>query len=101
MLFRKTLFLLVSVFLGAVLLLGVGPADAAVEMTIATFHPRTGTADVEGLFHFKKIVEERSNGEIQVKVFFGGTLGGERELVEQLKLGTVQLCLGGWGSTLR
>lgn len=70
----------------------------AVEMTIATFHPRTGTADVEGLYHYKKLVEKRSNGEIKIKVFYGGTLGGERELVEQLKLGTVQLCLGGWGT---
>jgi TRAP-type C4-dicarboxylate transport system substrate-binding protein len=98
MLLKKNMFLSVSVFLGLVLLLGTSPAGAAVEMTIATFHPRTGTADVEGLFHFKKIVEERSNGDIQIKVFFGGTLGGERELVEQLKLGTVQLCLGGWGT---
>ena len=73
-------------------------SHAAVEMTIATFHPRTGTADVEGLYHYKELVEKRSNGEIKIKVFYGGTLGGERELVEQLKLGTVQLCLGGWGT---
>jgi len=74
------------------------PAQAAVEMTIATFHPRTRTADVEGLFHFKELVEARSNGGIKVNVFFGGTLGGERELVEQLKLGTVHLCYEGWGT---
>lgn len=75
-----------------------GTSHAVVEMTIATFHPRTGTADVEGLYHYKDLVEKRSNGEIKIKVFYGGTLGGERELVEQLKLGTVQLCLGGWGT---
>ena len=74
------------------------PSAAATEMTIATFHPRTGTADVEGLFHFKELVESRSNGAIKVNVFYGGTLGGERELVEQLKLGTVHLCLGGWAT---
>lgn len=74
------------------------PAESAVEMTIATFHPRTGTADVEALFHFKGLVESRSNGAIKVNVFYGGTLGGERELVEQLKLGTVHLCYEGWGT---
>lgn len=82
--------------------LSIGILQAAgnskVEMTIATFHPRTGTADVEGLYHFKELVEERSEGEIKVNVFYGGTLGGERELVEQLKLGTIHLCLGGWGT---
>ena len=95
---RKIVLLMTGVILGVLLLGSFGIANAAVEMTIATFHPRTGTADVEGLYHFKKLVEERSNGEIQIKVFYGGTLGGERELVEQLKLGTVQLCLGGWGT---
>jgi tripartite ATP-independent transporter DctP family solute receptor len=74
------------------------PAQAAVEMTIATFHPRTRTADVEALFHLKELVEARSNGGIKVNVFYGGTLGGERELVEQLKLGTVHLCWEGWGT---
>ena len=86
----------------AVLLIGglvaVGVASAATEMTIATFHPRTRTADVEGLFHFKEVLEKSSNGAIKVNVFFGGTLGGERELVEQLKLGMVHLCWEGWGT---
>ncbi|MFB0505120.1 MAG: hypothetical protein ACETWT_00150, partial [Thermodesulfobacteriota bacterium] len=56
-----------------------GTSNAEVEMTIATFHPRTGTADVEGLYHYKELVEKNSNGEIKIKVFYGGTLGGERE----------------------
>ncbi|GAG68363.1 unnamed protein product [marine sediment metagenome] len=81
--------------------LSIGILQAAgnskVEMTIATFHS-PGTADVGGLYHFKELVEERSKGEIKVNVFYGGTLGGERELVEQLKLGTVDLCWSGWGT---
>jgi len=73
-------------------------AKKRIVMTIATFHPRTGTADVEGLIHFKELVEKRSQGSILVNVFWGGTLGGERSLVEQLKLGTIDLCLGGWAT---
>lgn len=89
---------LVMLTLTGFLFIPLGTSQAQIEMTIATFHPRTGTADVEGLFHYKELVEKGSNGAIKVKVFFGGTLGGERELVEQLKLGTVHLCLEGWGT---
>jgi len=95
---KKMTLILAFVFCGLLLITPFNASQAATEMTIATFHPRTGTADVEGLYHFKELVEKRSNGEIKVKVFYGGTLGGERELVEQLKLGTVHLCLGGWGT---
>lgn len=97
--FLKTLICLFTLSLFLIPGLVETPAEAEqIEMTIATFHPRTGTADVEGLYHYKELVEERSNGKIKVNVFYGGTLGGERELVEQLKLGTMHLCLGGWGT---
>jgi tripartite ATP-independent transporter DctP family solute receptor len=68
------------------------------EMIVATFHPRTGSEEVEGLYYFKDLLEKRTDGKIKVDVFYGGTLGGERELVEQLKLGVTHLCLGGWTS---
>ena len=40
--------------------LSIGILQAAgnskVEMTVATFHPRTKSADVEGFYHFKELV---------------------------------------------
>ena len=42
---------------------------------------------------FKDIVEAESSGAIQVNLFPSGQLGGERELIESTKLGTVQMCL--------
>ena len=42
---------------------------------------------------FKDIVEAESSGAIQVKVFPSGQIGGERELIESTKLGTIQMCL--------
>jgi len=42
---------------------------------------------------FKDIVEAESSGAIQVKLFPAGQLGGERELIESTKLGTIQMCL--------
>lgn len=42
---------------------------------------------------FKDIVEAESSGAIEVKLFPAGQLGGERELIESTKLGTIQMCL--------
>ena len=49
MLYRKVVLSITIVFFGVLLLGNFDTANAAVEMTIATFRPRTGTADVEGL----------------------------------------------------
>ena len=60
---------------------------------------RYGSADakeaavVQGLFAFKKYVEEASKGAIQVEPYINGVLGGDRELCEALQLGTVDLCI--------
>jgi tripartite ATP-independent transporter DctP family solute receptor len=77
-----------------------GPEVAAqkpVEMVVATFHNKKGTPSVDGLFKFQELMASRTD-KVKVEVFFGGTMGGERELVEQLKLGTVHLCIEGWAT---
>lgn len=40
---------------------------------------------------FAKLVGERSNGEIEIKVFPAGQLGQQRELIEQLQAGALDL----------
>jgi tripartite ATP-independent transporter DctP family solute receptor len=42
---------------------------------------------------FKSIVEAETAGAVEVKVFPAGQLGGERELVEGTKLGTIQMSM--------
>ncbi|MBU2227972.1 MAG: DctP family TRAP transporter solute-binding subunit [Proteobacteria bacterium] len=42
---------------------------------------------------FKEIVEAESVGAIQVDLFPAGQLGGERELIEATKLGTIQMSM--------
>ena len=39
--------------------------------------------------HFKKIVEERSQGRLQVELYFGGVLGTERELMDYVTMGCI------------
>jgi len=42
---------------------------------------------------FKDMVEAESSGSIEVQLFPAGQLGGERELIESAKLGTLQMCM--------
>jgi len=42
------------------------------------------------LDQFKKETESHSNGKIKIKLYFGGSLGNQRQLQEQLQLGTIE-----------
>lgn len=44
---------------------------------------------------FKKEVEENSGGRIKVEVYPNGQLGGDRQTIEALSLGTVEMCIPG------
>lgn len=44
-----------------------------------------------GAREFERLVEERSNGEIDVRVFTDSQLGNQREMVEQLRSGTLEI----------
>ena len=44
---------------------------------------------------FKEFVEKESAGKIKVDIFPGGALGGEREIVESMQLGTVDMAMTG------
>jgi tripartite ATP-independent transporter DctP family solute receptor len=59
----------------------VDPADP--------FHSKKGAAALA----FKDIVEAETSGQIEVNLFPAGQLGGERELIESTKLGTIQMCM--------
>lgn len=49
---------------------------------------------VDGAKKFKELVEERSNGEIEVLVYPGGQLGNEREINEAILEGSIQIGVG-------
>lgn len=66
------------------------PIEIAVNCTM-----EAGGAEEEAIKYFKKLVEERSNGAMQVTPFLGGQLGGEKEVLELLKIGQTQMSLTG------
>lgn len=49
----------------------------------------------QGADHFAKLVKERSNGEIVIQVYPSSQLGNQRDLVEGLTFGTVDMTLTG------
>lgn len=73
------------------------PAAAQVNLKFAIVVPEGPAAEVLGLKMFKEYVEFRSNGEINVDLFFG-TLGGERELTEQVMQGTLEMAIAADGA---
>ncbi|MHA6251835.1 TRAP transporter substrate-binding protein [Oceanobacillus sp. CAU 1775] len=44
----------------------------------------------KAMYKFKELVEEKTNGSIEVEVFPDSQLGGERDIIEGIQLGTMQ-----------
>lgn len=53
-------------------------------------HPRS-----KSMVFFKDQLEGASNGRIKVELYTGGVLGKEAEVLDMVKMGTVQACRGG------
>ena len=51
----------------------------------------------QGSTKFKEVAESLSNGEIEINIFPNGQLGGELEMVSQVRLGSLDLCMVGSG----
>ena len=79
------------------LLLTMIPAQAKTTLRMATVTP-DHHAYTQGAREFARLVEEGTKGDVIVKVFGGGQLGkGERELLEGLQLGTIDLAVTATG----
>ena len=84
------------VFLSVVCLF-ITPAPAETIFKLATVTPPTHAYGMGGE-EFGRLVKEATGGEITVKVFAGGQLGkGERELLEGLQVGTIDMAVTATG----
>ena len=74
-----------------------GPALAKTTFKLATVTP-TKHAYNEGAREFARLVNEGTNGEVVIKVYPGGQLGkGERELVEGMQMGIIDIAVTSTG----
>ena len=91
---RKTLF---SLMLSALFLWAASPASAApaTKLTIAMGDPESSEMGIVGNA-FKKYVEEKTDGAIEVQCIYGASLGDdEGERFRRVQKGTLDMALGG------
>lgn len=84
---RRHLAALAAAVLGIAL---AGPAAAKTTLRLGHSLAKGHPVDVS-LEEFAKFVRERSNGDMDVKVFPAGQLGQQRELIEQMQNGALDL----------
>jgi tripartite ATP-independent transporter DctP family solute receptor len=74
------------------------PAAAQQKIVLKFAHHAPVTFPYQdGALKFKEIAERVSGGKLEVQVFGGAQLGGERDLLEGIKLGTLHMCIGAGG----
>ncbi|MFG1462601.1 TRAP transporter substrate-binding protein [Xanthobacter sp. DSM 24535] len=78
--------------IGALLLAAMGSASAQTTLKYTFVNPMNSHFGAAATA-FKETVEGESGGRIKVDIFPGGTLGGEREIVESLQLGTIDMAM--------
>lgn len=81
--------------IAALCMLALPVADSAAETTLRLNESLgPGSPEEEALNHFKKTVEERTDGEIKIRIFLQDQLGGPQESLENLQTGTLDLYSG-------
>jgi C4-dicarboxylate-binding protein DctP len=91
----KTTALIAVLAISLVFAAGVGAVWAKTYVfkyanTQSETHPRS-----QSMVFFKNMLEKASGGQITVELYFSGVLGKEAEVLDMVKMGTVQGCRGG------
>jgi tripartite ATP-independent transporter DctP family solute receptor len=64
------------------------------KMVINVGHGNSETHSYQkGLLEFQRVVEEKTGGNVTIEIHPCSSLGSEREMVEGLQLGTLEMCL--------
>ena len=85
---KNGLFLLML----CVVTLIAAPALAAPKYTFKLAHVITAGTPIDvGAKKFAELVNQRTNGQVEIKVFPAGQLGGERAIIEGVQLGTIEM----------
>lgn len=71
---------------------------ADVTLRVGTVYQLTHTIS-KGSAEFERLVEEKSNGDIDVQVFYAEELGSEREMAEMTRAGGLEMVLSGLPGT--
>lgn len=78
----------------AVFLVPMAGAHAATTLNFAHTQPATDVQNIAAE-HFAKLVDERSNGDLKIRVFPSGQLGSDTTLVSSVRGGQIDIVLTG------
>lgn len=65
-------------------------ASLKIKLGVVT---KPGSAQNIAAEKFKELIEERSDGTIQVQIFHSASLGNETEILQQVQMGTIQMAI--------
>ncbi len=71
-------------------LLMAAPASAALKIKLGVV-TKPGSAQNVAAEKFKELVEQRSGGDVTVKIYHSASLGSETEILQQIQMGSVQM----------
>ncbi len=81
-----------AAMMAASVVVGASEADA-MEIKFGIGMPEGDSPEYQALVRFKEYVEFKTNGEITVRLFPNNQLGGEREMIEMVQQGSLELSL--------
>ncbi|MEW9671443.1 DctP family TRAP transporter solute-binding subunit [Ammoniphilus sp. 3BR4] len=74
------------------------PTQAADAISLKIGHTLSDTSHYqEGMKKFKELVEQKTNGAVTLEIFPNGALGGERDMIEGLNVGSIDMVLTSTG----
>jgi len=81
---RVTVLLIAALFFFS----GNGLAATKIKLGVVT---KPGSAQNIAAEKFKELIEQRSNGAFQVKIYHSASLGNETEILQQIQMNTIQM----------
>ena len=66
-------------------------AAQAIELRSADVHNSDDYPTVAAVKHMSELLDKRSNGKYEIKVFNKGALGSEKETLDQVKIGALEM----------
>ncbi|MFQ3789335.1 TRAP transporter substrate-binding protein [Halomonas sp. A29] len=91
---RKAMFMATaSGIVGLVSMMSVSSAFAVIKINFAHHLPAESEQHMAAE-RFRDLVAEYSNGEVQVQILPSGQMGGQREIIESVELGTLEMGYG-------
>ena len=88
---RKVLFTAVMVLAGLQLLSGCGKTEASANDTVVLRYAYASNSQpvIDSMKKFGELVEEKTDGKVQIEYFPDGQFGGETELIELTQTGAI------------